>query len=424
MSASLVSSASSAQRSVLLRMNPIAAQRAKKEIEKRRADIKTYTVPIIFDGDADHKAFLRSHHKKYSNSRKTSLYRLQVMKKYPSTVAKFYHNLVEHSGRVTSEQFWMRYDYRCCDFARVLKEVQLVNLECKKELVKNKKKGKRSSKELPFVKGVARSTELSWMNFSAYSKKSQEPLPPSGIEAAATEDTADEECNGDDDVNHDVVNHVEKFKQSLHLFDVRDASPVEITKGCDERGLLTQESNLDSILRRGSNKEMGLLQRMQVPAILMGVWLLTVIMASMIQLPSLWLGVSVGNKVCSPIRPGTVLDAQELSQKYGVDRSLVFAAPWWAPSKVKNKAFDYLCATNVRKKTQIKCDIGAKKFFRREDAPFLSVTVDEIGGDENLNNFVRVRSIRSLSTNPAGTKLKLQNINGREKEYDSPWAVL
>lgn len=411
MSASVVSSTSSAQLSSLLRLNPIASQKAKNEIEKRRADIKTYTIPIIFDGDDDRKAFLRSHHKKQTSSKRAAMYRMEMLKKYPMTVGKFYHDLVEHSGRVTSEHFWMRYDYRCCDLTRVLKEMKLVKQASKKSFKNEPKKGMAVSKT-PKKEGT-KSAHMSWMTIKSLtsSKNKIEASSIPGIEAAATVDTTDEDV---------ATDHIEQFKQSVGTAKVVDATPAESAKESAEQAI----SNSSTVFRGKECNENDVLQRMITPAIFIGVWVLTVLVASILQSPSSWMSQKFGNQLCSPIRPGAIFDAEALGKKRD---NLVLTAPWWAPARMKDGLFDYLCATDAmgqsRKKTMVSIDIGTKGFFQGQDARSLFATVKEVGKEGNGNTLIRVRSVQSISSDTAGTKLIANGLKGGEKQFCSPWAL-
>jgi hypothetical protein len=138
--------------STLMRANPVAYRRGWNEIHNRRGDIRTYVTPIFFAGDEDSRGFLTSYYRKCKNSHQTSSYRKHTLKKYHDTVGKFYNDLVEHSGKVTMEDFWQRYEYRCGDLPRVMKEIQLAKQyeQLQKKKDKKKKKTKQSSPQSPF----------------------------------------------------------------------------------------------------------------------------------------------------------------------------------------------------------------------------------------------------------------------------------
>lgn len=435
MSATVVSSsASSASSAALLRMNPVAAQRAKREVEKRRGDIKTYTVPVIFAGEFDRKAFLQSHYKKFTNPKKTSMYRLQLTKKYPTTVGKFHHDLVEHSGVVTSEEFWLRYDYRCGDMVRVLRELQAIRQESKKQLVKDKKKKKGSDgttvKEASPVKEckkeVTGSATMSWLNFrslpSSKPSRGSTTTAQGGIEAAATVDTTDEEHR-----DGTAVNHVENFKRSLGGADLAEASPAETAQTL--QGDPLEGSDVTSIFRGNPKGEtaQGTLHRLKFPALVLGVWCLAVLLASIAESPSSWMSQGFGNRICSPIRPGTVLEAQALVKKDESDASLTFSAPWWVPSPMKGAVFSYLCATdaqgNRRRQTELTYKVQSKKFIQVRDVPYLAVTVSQIGGDEEGKDLIQVRKSKAFSADSDCTKLSAEKFNGGVKEFEAPWAL-
>jgi hypothetical protein len=405
-------------------MNPIAAQKAKKEMEKRRAEIKTYTVPIIFAGDVERNAFLRSHYKKFTNSRKTSMYRLQVMKKYPNTVGKFYHDLVEHSGKVTAEHFWMRYDYRCCDLSRVLQELQIVKQESKRNKKKTKcVSSKEASQVQEFKKKAKKSPNMSWMKMRSLKSSENSGDVHGGVEAAATVDTADDE-------QQDIagVNHIEAFNQSLGDAHLVDASPAESAQERQASEVSTEGSNLSTVFRSGSNEAKSPLEYMKVPVLLIVVWSIAAIVASVLTAPSSWMGREFGNRICSPIRPGMVLEARELLETNGNGANLVLDAPWWAPTSIKETMYGYLCATdaqgNSRTQTQISCNVRTNKFFRGKDVPYLTVTMKDNGGKDDSIELEHMRSIKTLKANFAGTKLTAEKFNGREAQYDSPWALI
>jgi hypothetical protein len=419
----------------LLRLNPIASQRAKREIEERRSDIKTYTFPIIFAGDVERGAFLQAHHKKFLSSKKKSVYRLHVIRKHPTTVGKFYHDLVEHSGRVTAEKFWLRYDYRCCDIARVLRELQSLQQESKKQLAKEKKrKGKNgSAKDTsqvgPDMKESTRFANVSRMNLrgAVSSKKSLISSTQGGLGTAATVDTVDEEHHG-----RMAVNHVEHFKKSLGVGHVTYAPPAENDKGVKDNGASLGGSNLPSIFRSSPQIGESITATYHGPmcdfrfsAPLIGLWLLTGILALVAQSPTLWMNQASANRICSPIRPGTVLEAAQIFQS---GESFTLKAPWWVPSSMKDKVFHYVCAPAVhgssRIQTQLTCKMQSRRLFQGGNVPYLSTIISQIGGEEDGKVLIRVRSSKSLSVNSEGTKLIAEKHSGGLTEYESPWAFL
>jgi hypothetical protein len=439
MSSSVISTGTfRASSSAILRLNPIASQRAKKEMEERRSDIKTYTLPIIFAGDVDRMFFLQAHYKKFLNSKKTSAYRSQVMKKYPTTVGKFYHELVDHSGRVSAEEFWLRYDYRCGDIVRVIRELKSIQQESKKQLAKEKKKkskswsAKVSSQREQFKKESPRSASMSWMSIRsvASTKKSSVSSVQGVVEASATADTADEEFQ--ESMSKD---HVESFKKSFGGGDVAFASPDQSAKALKEQGDSLEGSNLPSIFR--SNPQSGPIndttisgpsRDLKFPTMMVGVWLLTLILAMVAQSPSLWMSQGFANRMCSPIRPGTVVEgAQLFAVENESGASLTLTAPWWVPSSMKDKVFDYLCASDAHGgshiQTQLTCKVQSKTFFRGDDVPVFSATISQIGGEEDGKVLIHARSTKSLSVDSGGTKLIAEKYDGRLKVYESPWAL-
>jgi hypothetical protein len=210
-----------------------------------------------------------------------------MLKKYRDTVGKFYNELVEHSGKVTMEDFWQRYEYRCGDLTRVMKELQLArqyeHLQKTKTNNNNKKKKKKqeqhqSSSPSPLSGDVStcgsRSRSyLSCLNVEEdpevskpreKSKAPEQASQPRVVDPAGTMDTVDDEHHhhhhhSDTAVNTVVVlDHMAKFKQGLHndhgTPTIAEASAMETTKTMEQEEE-EEEEDVDSLTDDGSNRE-------------------------------------------------------------------------------------------------------------------------------------------------------------------------
>jgi hypothetical protein len=417
-------------------MNPLAGQKAKKEIEKRRGDIKTYTAPIIFAGDLDRKKFYQAYHKKFNNSKKSSVYRLQVLRKQATTVGRLYHELVEHSGNATPEEFWQRYDYRCCDINRVMGELQAAKEASKKRKSQQKIMKKKSKDESKLTVG------LPWMTIKSTStarmKSSKKKVQESSIAAidmAGTVDTADEECHHDSD-------YMQEFKRSIGGAEGRliDASPSDTSKTVQEDESLEEPVGVASIFRtanslQGKVETENKVQDSQTqcegkgeiedsgrasspPLRLVGIWLLFALVASLLLEPHRWMSQQFGNSLCAPMRPGSNIDTS-----HGAD---TFTAPWWTPAFTKRSLFGHLCALdaqgNSRKRTQILTEMWPNRLLHRNDK-HLSLKIIAFDDNGNEETLVKVPRISSFKLDSTGSKILVDHLHGY-KEYDAPWALL
>jgi hypothetical protein len=211
-----------------------------------------------------------------------------MLKKYHDTVGKFYNELVEHSGKVTMEDFWQRYEYRCGDLTRVMKELQLARQYEHLQKTKNnknnnnnnnKKKKKKqeqhqSSSPSPSSGDVSTcgSRSRSYLSCLNVEEDPEEPKTrekpkapeqasqPTVVESVDTVDTVDDEHHhhhhSDTAVNTVVVlDHMAKFKQGLHddhgTPTIAEASAMETTKTMEQE----EEDDVDSLTDDGSNRE-------------------------------------------------------------------------------------------------------------------------------------------------------------------------
>ncbi|KAL3916974.1 MAG: hypothetical protein SGILL_004929 [Bacillariaceae sp.] len=439
--ASGASTSSTSSSSLLRSLNPLASKKAKKEIEKRRGDVKTYTVPVMFGGDLDRKAFYQQYHKRFNNNaNKTAIYRLQTLRKYPSTVGKFYHELVEHSGRLSPEEFWQRYEYRCRDINRVLGELQAAK-EANKKLKKQQQQKLRGTQSMkaPMTEKTA---SLSWMDIRGKStsalkasKKSKKASFIAAIETAGTTDTAD---SREDAAAVAGTNHIEAFKRSIcGDGNLSEASPSATVQTLSEDESVDKTTGVTSIFRSKNNtpangaidgqakdnrvqEENASVTKVTPvestpPLKLVGIWLMFAVLASVALEPHRWMTQQCGNKLCAPVRPGSMLDSLS-------GGASTFTAPWWAPAPVKDSVFGWLCALdaegNARKRIQISAEVHQNRLVRRDDH-HLALTVAD---DVEERAMFRVRRVKSFGVDSTGSVLMVEHFKG-SKEYDAPWAL-
>lgn len=84
----------------------------KAEIESRRNTAETFTEPIKPEPHEieDVKFYMSEFYRTiYNRTEEIQL----LLKQYPDTLGKHYDNLVEKTGKVSYEDFWLRYFYRC-----------------------------------------------------------------------------------------------------------------------------------------------------------------------------------------------------------------------------------------------------------------------------------------------------------------------
>merc|ERR1712176_88365 len=82
------------------------------EIERRRNSIETYTNDIKPTSE-EIQSFLNYTSEFYRNIKNLDEKIQQLLKNYPNTLARHYNELVIKSNRVSHEDFWLRYFYRC-----------------------------------------------------------------------------------------------------------------------------------------------------------------------------------------------------------------------------------------------------------------------------------------------------------------------
>jgi len=95
--------------------------RAMKEMEDRRKSEETYTMPLTKAPDM--KDFLKDFYKNaYAADRKE--FYLQQRETYPHSVGRLYNELCCGNPKIVSfEDFWQRYEYRCGDLDRIVREL-------------------------------------------------------------------------------------------------------------------------------------------------------------------------------------------------------------------------------------------------------------------------------------------------------------
>ena len=95
--------------------------RAMKEMEDRRKSEETYTMPLTKAPDM--KDFLKEFYKNaYAADRKE--FYLRERETYPNSVGRLYTELCCGNPKIVSfEDFWQRYEYRCGDLDRIIREL-------------------------------------------------------------------------------------------------------------------------------------------------------------------------------------------------------------------------------------------------------------------------------------------------------------
>ena len=95
--------------------------RAMREMEIRRSSETTYTMPLTKAPDM--KEFLQDFYTNIYKVSKKQFY-AEEREKYPNSVGKFFNELCCGSQQlVTFEDFWQRYEYRCSNIDRIMREL-------------------------------------------------------------------------------------------------------------------------------------------------------------------------------------------------------------------------------------------------------------------------------------------------------------
>jgi len=462
----------------MLRANPVACRRGSVEIKDRRGDVKTYLAPILFAGSGDRETFLAAYYKKNKNARKTALYRKKQIQKHPDTVGKFYKELVEHSGKVSAEEFWQRYDYRCGDLTRVLRELQAAKQH--EKMVQKKKRQSHSdegsssavrSKSERYLQKHRQQTQktksFSWMNVKSVpnltvspksteknnhnvmvagtTKREASPMnssPRDGsvpIEQTGTVDTAD---------NHDEMtdeeDHVETFKQTLApmIENVLTKDNAKVLDDSSTEGDAAEDSKVSSIFRDSSGttteqvtttitvatkelkasddtKDKDVVEtNNKAGSLLVIVWITALVLTAIVVSPTARFH-QFDNALCAPIRPGKIVEAASVVDTDTTVSTYSFSAPWWAPDSMKESIFEYFCATDVegnhrRPRTQLTTDVYSKKQRGRDQVKFMSVSIKDMSSDGK--NFLTVRKAKSIQVDTSGTNILVEKMNRGKNE--------
>ena len=448
--------------STLMRANPVAYRRGWNEIQNRRGDIKTYITPILFAGNDDRQTFLTSYYMKCKNSNKTSSYRKHMLKKYHDTVGKFYNELVEHSGKVTMEDFWQRYDYRCGDLTRVMKEIQLAKQYEQLQKKRNNKK-KKASSQSPSSGDVSTCGSRSRSYFSClnveeeteesnpkekkFDSPEQATQPRGGgvLEPTGTVDTVDDEHHHPDNNDGTVVDHMAKFKQGLHdthgtpMIAEAPAMETEDDSLTDDNSN-KESKNVPSIFRRTTKnldttspdvekkdkvddvqEVVSVKESSKAGATLMMIWITCILFVFCLQ-------TDYGNVLCGPLRPGKTLDASLLATDNNMDgkknniSTMTFAAPWWAPESIQETAFDHFCSGRPR--TILNAEVRTKKRRGGGYLNFISVTIKD-SDRSNSKPLLKFNRKKSIGVDTTGEKILVEDLNGKQGivEFGAPWAL-
>jgi hypothetical protein len=375
------------------------------------------------------------------------------------------------------EDFWQRYEYRCGDLGRVMKELQLTKQQERLER-KKKQKQKAASKKNSPSDDVSMGTCGSRNYFSCRNLKKESPKiaikPAEQIETKATErssqqaavaleltetvDTVDEEHHHHDCTH--TIDHMEEFKlglieQSKGVPTIAEASAIDSAKAMDEESLTdesTKESNLPSIFRNPSggrpdvkdasisvekeeehdddDDDDAVEESNKAGLCLITIWVATLVVAFTLRTGNPpFSGSQYGNLLCSPIRPGTTLDASSLAGRVE-DGTVTFRAPWWAAEPLKEIAFHGLCAGiavdgKPRPRTLVDADVRTEKRRRGEDVQFISVTIREDGPTRRNKPLVTLKRKQTVGVDVTGSKILVENANRRHGvvEYAAPWAL-
>ncbi|KAL3913499.1 MAG: hypothetical protein SGARI_000631 [Bacillariaceae sp.] len=230
---------------------------------------------------------------------------------------------------------------------------------------------------------------------------------------AGTVDTADEEYPHDE-----KVDHVQEFKRSIG----GDAGMINVATAAETSQTVQEDKSLGGIVglasifrstkaTQATDEKKGDLKT--------GLWLLFALLAAVSLEPQRWMSQQFGNKLCSPIRPGSTVD----TSRGGAE---TYAAPWWAPAVMKDSLLAHICAVdaqgNARQRTQLVSEVWPNRLLNRNEQ-HLSVKAIALDGDTGRGNtLAKIPRVTSFQVDATGSKVLVDHLSV-SKEYDAPWAL-